>query len=37
MAARKKKIAMLAEQFKNDPAKIALLNKAARDLAMLDE
>lgn len=37
MNARKKKIAMLAEQFKNDPAKIALLNKAARDLAMLDE
>ena len=37
MNARKKKIAILAEQFKNDPTKIALLNKAARDLAMLDE
>lgn len=33
---RKKKIAMLAEQFKNDPAKITLLNKAARELAILE-
>lgn len=35
MQARKKKIAVLAEQFKNDPVKIALLNKAAQDLAIL--
>jgi len=35
MQARKKKIALLAEQYKNDPAKIALLNKAAQDLAIL--
>lgn len=33
---RKKKIAMLAEQFKNDPAKITLLNKAAKELALLE-
>ena len=33
---RKKKIAMLAEQFKNDPVKIALLNKVAKDLAILE-
>ena len=36
MEARKKKIAMLAEQYKNDPAIIAVLNKAARDLALLE-
>lgn len=36
MDARKKKIAMLAEQYKNDPAIIAVLNKAARDLALLE-
>jgi hypothetical protein len=35
MDARKKKIAKLAEQYKNDPAKIALLNEAARNLAVL--
>lgn len=34
--ARRKKIAMLAEQFKNDPVKIALLNKAAKELSMLE-
>ena len=34
--ARKKKIAILAEQFKNDPVKIALLNSVARDLAILE-
>ena len=34
---RKKKIAMLAEQFKNDPIKIALLNKVAKDLAILEK
>lgn len=37
MELRKKKIAMLAEAHKNDPAIIAVLNKAARDLALLDE
>jgi hypothetical protein len=37
MDIRKKKIAMLAEAHKNDPAIIAVLNKAARDLALLDE
>lgn len=36
MDARKKKIAMLAEQYKNDPAIIAVLNKAAKDLALLE-
>ena len=36
MDARKKKIAALAEQYKNDPAIIAVLNKAARDLALLE-
>lgn len=36
MEARKRKIAMLAEQYKNDPAIIAVLNKAARDLALLE-
>ena len=34
---RKKKIAMLAEQYKNDPVKIALLNKVAKDLAILEK
>lgn len=34
---RKKKIAMLAEQYKNDPVKIALLNKVAKDLSMLEQ
>ena len=37
MNARKKKIAMLAEQYKNDPAIIAVLNKAARDLAVFEK
>ena len=36
LGARKKKIATLAEQYKNDPAIIAVLNKAARDLALLE-
>lgn len=36
MELRKKKIAMLAEAHKNDPAIIAVLNKAARDLALLE-
>ena len=36
MIARKKKIAMLAEANKNNPAIIAVLNKAARDLALLE-
>ena len=36
MDARKKKIAMLAEQYKNDSAIIAVLNKAAKDLALLE-
>ncbi len=34
--ARKKKISILAEQFKNDPVKIALLNNVARELAILE-
>ena len=33
---RKKKIAMLAEQHKNNPVMITLLNKAAKELAMLE-
>jgi len=33
---RKKKIAMLAEQYKNDPVKMALLNKIAKDLSILE-
>lgn len=37
MEARKKKIAMLAEQYKNNPSIIAVLNKAARDLALLEK
>ena len=32
-----KKIAMLAEQYKNDPVKIALLNKVAKELAILEK
>ena len=35
--ARRKKIAALAEAYKNDPVKITLLNKAAKDLAMLEK
>jgi len=35
-AVRKKKIALLAEQYKNDPVKIALLNKVAKDLSILE-
>ena len=34
---RKKKIAILAEKFKNDPVRIALLNKVAKDLAILEK
>ena len=34
---RKKKIAMLAEQYKNDPVKIALLSKVAKDLSILEK
>lgn len=33
---RRKKIAMLAEQYKNDPVRLALLNKVAKDLQMLE-
>ena len=36
-AARRKKIAQLAEAYKNDPVTITLLNKAAKDLAMLEK
>lgn len=36
-AIRKKKIAMLAEQYKNDPVKITLLNKVAKDLSLLEK
>lgn len=34
---RKKKIAMLAEKYKNDPLKITLLNKIAKDLSLLEK
>ena len=34
---RKRKIAMLAEQVKNDPVRLALLNKVAKDLRMLED
>ena len=34
---RRKKIAMLAESAKNDPVKLALLNKVAKDLKMLED
>lgn len=33
---RKKKIAMLAEQYKNDPVRLALLSKISKDLKMLE-
>lgn len=33
---RKKQIAILAEKYKNDPAKITLLNSLARELSLLD-
>ena len=36
-AIRKKKIAILAEQYKNDPVRIALLNKVAKDLSLLEK
>ena len=36
MSERRKKIAILAEQFKNDPVKIALLNNVARELSILE-
>lgn len=36
LSIRKKKIAMLAEQYKNDPVKISLLNKIAKDLSILE-
>jgi 2C-methyl-D-erythritol 2,4-cyclodiphosphate synthase len=35
-AVRKKKIALLAEQYKNDPVRLALLNKVAKDLKALE-
>lgn len=35
-AIRKKKIALLAEQYKNDPVRLALLNKVAKDLNALE-
>lgn len=34
---RKKKIAMLAEQYKNDPVRMTLLSKVAKDLAILEK
>jgi hypothetical protein len=34
---RRKKIEQLAESFKNDPAKIAILNNLARELAVLND
>lgn len=36
MSDRRKKITMLAEQFKNDPVKIALLNNVAKELSILE-
>ena len=36
-AIRKKKIAMLAEQYKNDPVRLTLLNKVAKDLSILEK
>ena len=36
MDMRRRRIVQLAEQFKNDPVRIALLNKAAKDLAVLE-
>lgn len=36
MDIRKKQIAMLAEKYKNDPAKITMLNTIARELALLE-
>ena len=33
---RRQRIAMLAEKYKNDPTRIALLNHAAKELSMLD-
>ena len=36
MSDRRKKISMLAEQFKNDPVKIALLNNVAKELSILE-
>lgn len=34
---RKKKIAALAEQYKNDPVRLSLLNKVAKDLKILEK
>jgi len=36
MDVRKKKIAMLAESYKNDPVKLALLNSISRDIKALE-
>lgn len=36
-AIRRKKIALLAESFKNDPVKLSLLNKIAKDLKTLEK
>lgn len=36
-AIRKRKIAMLAESYKNDPVKLSLLNKIAKDLNALEK
>ena len=36
-AIRRKKIAVLAESFKNDPVKLSLLNKIAKDLKTLEK
>jgi hypothetical protein len=37
LSIRKQKIAMLAEQYKNDPVRLAVLNKMAKDLALLED
>lgn len=36
MQVRKEKIRMLAEQYKNDPVRLMLLNRAAREVALLE-
>lgn len=36
MSIRKQKIKMLAEKYKDDPVRIALLNKVAKDIAILE-
>ncbi|MCH5167386.1 MAG: hypothetical protein J1F35_05775 [Erysipelotrichales bacterium] len=37
IASRREKIAMLAEEYKNDPVKIAMLNGIAKELSLLED